>query len=273
MKDTFPIMREIIDGRAPCYFISPHPDDAALSAGGLMSYLSKRTKVEAITVFSEGGASPYTLSAKRFLRRSGAKEASELYGQRREEDRRAFAHIGIIPQMLGFVDGLWRKRRDLGLVRGLLARIAPELAHIYPIFRIHLASNVVSEDDLGVAREIALRLRSIVKEKNAVIFCPLAIDTHVDHVLIRDVCLDNFTDVVLWSDLPYHTRHGVSAHVIERMTIGSYAFSKEQETKERMIREYSSQVNGLYPDGIVPDTPEIYYLPRRHFAEKNDKKP
>jgi len=47
------IINNIIREKIPCFFISPHLDDAALSAGGLIAYLSQHTHVEVIDVFTE----------------------------------------------------------------------------------------------------------------------------------------------------------------------------------------------------------------------------
>src|SRR5690348_14368459 len=98
-------MQELIDRiikeKQPCLFISPHLDDAILSAGGLIGYLAPKTSVTLATIFTEASDRPYTYFARRLLKSWGQSDASEAYRFRRREDRELCERIGAMSLHLG----------------------------------------------------------------------------------------------------------------------------------------------------------------------------
>lgn len=267
------IINNIIREKIPCFFISPHLDDAALSAGGLIAHLSRHTHVQVINVFTKVSPKPYTLSAKAFLRQCGyPNDADALFDTRVKEDARAYATIDITPRHLGFEDALCRRLPTLSPVRRVLSRILPEFAHIYPVFRTHIAGGRVSQHDAGIVQKLGEELRGIVgKHERYYIFCPLAIKTHVDHVLVRDVCLDNFQNVLLWSDFPYSMANGISPENAGTFAQLAFTWEDNMDEKKRMVSEYKSQLRALFPYGIPALPLELYYLSKReHTTARTD---
>ena len=110
--------------KSPCFFISPHLDDAVFSAGGLMIFLAKKNPVTVVNVFTEAGDLPYTLSAKKYLSVCEVDDARKLFEQRRNEDQKVLEKVGVKVVNLGFVDALWRKKE--GVAR---FKIIPEFAY------------------------------------------------------------------------------------------------------------------------------------------------
>lgn len=88
------------------YFISPHLDDAILSAGGLIYDLKDKGKVKIITVFTNG---------------------DELLLKRKIEDKNVCRYLGVGYLHLGFTDVLWRNNPNLREERNLEIAIAYKL--------------------------------------------------------------------------------------------------------------------------------------------------
>ena len=264
------IINNIIREKIPCFFISPHLDDAALSAGGLIAYLSQHTHVEVIDVFTEASPKPYTLSAKAFLRQCGyADDADALFDARRKEDLCAYGTIGITPRNLGFVDALWRRLPVVSAVHRALSHVLPEFSFIYPTFRVHVAGGHVSRHDRELAKKIGGELQKIIGEhERYYIFCPLAVKTHVDHVLVRDVCLKNFQHVIVWSDFPYCLVNGITPEKVGAFARVLFTWEDNMDEKKRMVSEYKSQLQGLFPTGGIPLISEVYYSPQQQGTQR-----
>ena len=269
MGDTH-FLQKIITGKIPCYFISPHLDDAALSAGGLITHLSKHTQVEVISVFTAASTPPYTLSVLRFLYRCGYTDTNQLLIDRKEEDRKAYSRIGITPHHLGYIDASWRKITSPSKFRQLLSRILPEFLHLYPIHQLHIARGAISSHDTDLMRSLGEELRALIaNEKQFVIFCPLALKSHIDHVIVRDVCLKNFENVILWKDFPYNMKNVLGSKDDNPLATEVFRFEEEPEMKLGMIKEYTSQTKMMFPDGNIPLVPEVYYSPRKETPKKS----
>lgn len=86
------ICMDILKNKKYYYFISPHLDDAILSAGGLIYDLKYKGKVKIITVFTKG---------------------DEIFLKRKIEDKNVCNYLGIDFIHLGFNDILWRNHFDL----------------------------------------------------------------------------------------------------------------------------------------------------------------
>lgn len=257
------LLEQIKTEKIPCYFISPHLDDAVLSAGALMAELTLYTRVEVVTVVTKGSPRPYTLSAWAFLRQCGKKNVDALFRERQEEDIRACAVAGITPLHLGYVDALWRKITKPNLLRRILGRFLSEFLHVYPTHRIHIVKGEISPNDSPMRENLTEKLTKITEgQGNFLVFCPLALRTHVDHVLVRDVCLAHFSRVVLWTDFPYCLRSPASKEEVSSMAVEAFHFVGGMEVKLRMIREYASQVTAMFPDGNIPLVSEYYFLPK-----------
>jgi glycosyltransferase involved in cell wall biosynthesis/LmbE family N-acetylglucosaminyl deacetylase len=253
-------IKSIIKNKTPCYFISPHLDDAVLSAGGLISYLSKNVPVNVINVFSKGDRRPYTFSAKRFLSQSGYKDTEGFYRERAIEDKRVLRDVNIKPHDLEFVDALWRKDKN-GRKHGVMGRLIPELNHVYPTYRFHVKSGKVSKNDSVLARNIQRKLKKVINgDLSCIVFCPIAQGNHVDHILTREICSKNFKNVVYWLDYPYSLHRKREEEFVKDKDLHHFEFSKYYSQKRRLISGYKSQIGALFPKGRINLVPEKYYF-------------
>ncbi|MEY4731905.1 MAG: hypothetical protein RL681_851, partial [Candidatus Parcubacteria bacterium] len=200
------IVHAIVDRHIPCLFIAPHLDDAALSAGGLISYLADKTDVTIATVFTEGGsgAAGNTLSARRFLAQVGYRDAEKLYADRRAEDMDVCREIGVSWKHLGFTDALWRTIPRPSIIRRTLGTFLPEFLHRHPTFRLHIARKNVA--DRETVADVVRRLRSEFPDgERYAVFAPFSLDTHIDHMTVRRACEEAFSDPIWWIDIPYRS--------------------------------------------------------------------
>ncbi|OGG27277.1 hypothetical protein A3A59_04945, partial [Candidatus Gottesmanbacteria bacterium RIFCSPLOWO2_01_FULL_42_10] len=182
------IVTEITDRKIPCYFISPHLDDAILSAGGLISYLANKTDVHILTVFTEASSPPFTRFCRKFMQVSGYTDAYKFFRDRRNEDQKVFRTLHAKCKHLGFVDAAWRKKSGPRKARKFLGQFLPEVLYLYPRNRNFRSGRIVKED-WKLMLEIENALKNYVPStQDKVVFAPLAIGNHVDHVIVRDVC-------------------------------------------------------------------------------------
>lgn len=152
--------------------ISPHPDDAALSIGGLLR-LVPFSQLVVLTVFTGSRWAPLS---------DGQADIDQVSTTRSDEDQRYATAIGA-------------DRRDGGLPDSS-ARSLPDAAWMQlpaPDDPLHRAVGAVVAD--------ALR-----RTRPGYLLCPAALGGHVDHVLARDAALsvvDELVCPVLYEDIPY----------------------------------------------------------------------
>lgn len=262
MKDVAfrSLLKKIIKEKTRCFFVSPHFDDAALSAGSLISYLVDKVPVTVVNVFTEADSGPHTLSSKAFLSQCGYQDANELFSVRKKEDKDIFRKLGIEVINLGFTDALWRKKENKNLVVKGLGRLVPELNHIYPTYRFHAGTGKVSGYDLKLKAELTKKLRRLIVTKNRIIFCPVGIGKHVDHILVRNVCSNTFDDVIYWSDFNYSMEFSGKTKFIQRKKLKMAFFNQELKSKQKLIESYKNQMKAIFPHGKIPMVPDFYYL-------------
>src|SRR5713226_5857058 len=95
------IINEIIKKQTHCFFISSNMDDAVLSAGWLLTYLSGKTPLTIITVFTQAGEKPYTRSVRNFLKHCGYPDAKQLFVLRRQEEKQIAKELQADSILLG----------------------------------------------------------------------------------------------------------------------------------------------------------------------------
>ncbi len=245
---------DIIHGKRPCYFVSPHLDDAVLSAGALMSHLSGYTDVHVVNVFTKAGPPPHTRSGLSFLGQLGYDNAELLYKDRQIEDRETLLPVAKTVVNLGFVDALWRRRQRLPKGLGLFGKIIPELEHIYPTYYFHVLNGRIATEDEKTVRQVTEKLRGVITE--GVVFCPFGIGGHVDHVIVRTACELLFTDPIYWSDFPYDRLYEPDG---SRKYL-TFRFQGKTEEKTALVTGYKSQFKALFKDGLeLPET-EQYFI-------------
>lgn len=255
------IIEKIIKEEIPCYFISPHLDDAVFSAGGLLAFLACKTKITLITVFTEASGPPYTLSSKIFLTKCGGfHSAFDLFEKRRLEDKAACCELKANMIHLGFVDGFFRKKRKDIAMMNVFDRIIPELNHVYPIYRLNIVSGKISQFDKATMFEIEKRLESIKNiMRPGFVFCPRGTGGHVDHILVRDICKKIFTNLIFWDDFPYNIRKNSKIRFVKKNNFSVLDISAVASDKLKIMACYKSQVMALRPR-LAELPPEIYFM-------------
>lgn len=250
--------------------LSPHLDDAALSCGGLILHAAKHTEVTVATLFTEAGGAPYTFSARRYLHQVGADSAQALYQQRRAEDRAALEPKSIRCVHAGLTEALYR-RRPTTMARRLWVHVLPELAHIYPIYRLHLTSGRIAPADAGTLRDADDFIQRLVGSDRHLLVAPLGIGGHVDHVLARNAAERSGTRVVYYSDFPYNQQNPVPEEFIERNGLVKTQGFEFSTARDELIRAYRTQMRAMFPGGDIPLAPEVFFVPGdREHAPLND---
>lgn len=250
MNNLEKIILNIAENKTPCVFISPHLDDAIFSAGGLILELSGKTSVTIATLFTKAGAPPYTQSAKMHLRHSGYAVASaeDLISMRKQEDLRVCKMAGVNFQHLGFTDAMWRKKSRISLIGKIFSNIFPEINHLYPFYKFNVISGKPAKEDSATVNSIKDSLISLVGELgNVVIFCPIGVGNHVDHIIVRDVCAEIFPRAIFWTDFPYHINFKADNNFISKMSLSPCSWNKNLAKKKDLILEYKTQVKDIAP--------------------------
>ena len=251
------VARVLRDG-APAVFLSPHLDDAVLSCAALMRALATRAPVVVVTAFSEAAPPPHTRAARTFLRQCGARDSATLFAERRAEDGAVLDGLGVRHVHLDHPDALFRRRSDpSGLLRRA-GRLLPELDHRYPTFRFDIDLGRVSRGD----RQLVDHLTTQVEELStgAVLFAPVGVGRHVDHLLARTV--GERLGATLYADFPYTVRDP-GAEAVAARGLRRWTWTGGLDGKPTAIAGYRTQVDALFPGGEIPVQPETYYAPAR----------
>lgn len=258
------IINNAIKSNKTCYFISPHLDDAAFSCGGLINHLSGKTKVVVITIFTSAGKTNHTLSAIRYAQMCGygRREIMRFYKDRRKEDRELWHSIGVKFVHLGFKDALWRPKRGMSWLERILSILINEPRYIYPTHRLHVAKGVISKHDVVNIKKIENKILKITgRSKNKLVFCPVGLGGHVDHIITRSVCKKIFDEPIYWEDSPYNIYHKHTDNFVKQNDLKKHALIIDQKARHAMYPAYKTQFGKLF-DGErkfkLP--PEIYFL-------------
>jgi LmbE family N-acetylglucosaminyl deacetylase len=255
------VLTHPIDHGVPLIVLSPHLDDAALSCGAVIRYAAARTSVTVITLFTEAGQPPYTLSARQYLKQVGGQRAPDLYQRRRAEDRAALEPLGVTCFHAGFPEALFR-RRPLSRRRALWARLLPELAHTYPVYRRHVIAGRLATADVGTLRDVSDLVTRMTSSGPSVVLAPMAVGGHVDHVLVRTAAERSEALVIYYGDFPYNQRHVPDGDFVRRHGLVEAHWSLLIEEKADLVRAYETQVQALFPGGHIPLTSEdFFYAP------------
>ena len=252
-------LEAVLERGGPLVVLSPHLDDAALSCGAMMIHACQTMPVTVATLFTEAGQPPYTLSARRYLHQVGAKDAAALYRQRREEDRAALQPLGITCVHAGLVDAPFRRRPEVR-ARSWWARLMPELAHIYPIYRLNITSGRIAKADAGTLREAASLVQRLAAPGPALVLAPLGVGSHVDHVLVRTAAERSGADIAYYSDFPHNQHHTADRAFIRRNGLVEARWPRSLEAKAELVRTYRTQTGALFPGGRIPLVPEIFFF-------------
>lgn len=167
-------------------YVSPHLDDAVLSAGGLIyDQVQSGIPVEIWTILAgyppEGELSPFA-QLQHYM--WGFPSATEAIRARREEDRNAAAVIGAKIVHFDFLDCIYRRGSNgEWLYDDINVPSHPEDASL----------------PARIAEAIRMRL-----QPDDILVCQLAVGSHVDHVLVRQGVEETGLPLLYDIDIPYY---------------------------------------------------------------------
>ena len=256
------LLDNIIQKRLPCFFVSPHLDDAAFSAAGLISYLNAAVvPVTIVNVFTAVGDHQGSLSARAFLAQCGYSSPEQLFSDRIKEDQLAFAELANVKIInLGCIDSLWRLKSEKNPLVSKLGHYIPELVNVYPTHRWHVNQGKIAKADAPLIKEISQKIKAILPPKS-VLFAPLAVGNHVDHVVVKQVCSSLRSDCIYWLDYPYHLKNAVDQDFIMAKKLKRYDFNQSLDTKQKIILKYSSQLKPIFGTINPEIIPDYYFVP------------
>lgn len=188
-------------------FISPHLDDAVLSAGDLIAGLLKDgEKVRIITVFTDFGAGPMHLCARRYVFESGALTVRSFKRLRLIEDRRVMEKLGVGDYYyLDFTDAYFRLRSagvKFGKLHTAAAWLGIKSCFLYPNLTALFSGRINQEDD-KLLPVISEKLKQLLLPEDTV-YGPLGVGNHIDHTIVNRVIRRlKIPAKFFWLDLPY----------------------------------------------------------------------
>lgn len=247
------LVGEIKDAGSAVMFVSPHLDDAVLSCGALLTELARTNSVTVLTVFSAARPpAKWAPSARNELRNHGATDAVRYFEDRRAEDIAALEEVGASWIHLGFTDAAFRRAGETaGKDTGRAA---------YPSFHFNIARGWIAPSDATLAVRVGARIREAVSANgDTVVFAPLGIGRHVDHLITRNAAVAARIDAVYYSDFPYSETAKPSPRFVRKASLQPCTWLTGRAENVNLIARYKTQVDGLFPSGI-PVGPETYWI-------------
>lgn len=218
-------------------YLSPHLDDAVLSAGGLIYEQAKAGIPVEIWTFMSGYAAESDVSpfAQILHTQWGFSSAEETARRRREEDERAAAVLGARAIHFDFLDCIYRRGAD------------GEWLYLDIYAPPHVADAALP---VQIAETISAGL-----EPDDVLVTQLAVGSHVDHVIVRQGAELLGRPLFYAIDVPYILYHPdalepTSAGMIESIHVIT---KSGLNLWQKAAMEYKSQIGTL---GDAFDTPE-----------------
>src|SRR3990167_2512365 len=234
-------LKWIRNNKVPCFFISPHLDDAIYSAGSLISFLTQETDVNILTLFTKANHQAFSEAAKRWLKASGHEDAEEHYRLRNIEDEKASADVGASSVHLGFVGTIWRRENITTPMLGYNPLITPE-----------------DEELITQAQETIQLL--IPSDKPFIIFGPIAVGGHIDHILTREIVGRSFNNIIRWVDFPYSQNSVLDKDNLKVNGLSEAEWRGNSDRKVKGILGYESQNKANFQNGVITLTVEHYYF-------------
>lgn len=237
------LLKYITDSKKQIFFVSPHLDDAVYSAGYLISKVTKTNPVTVINVFSKGRREN-SFSAISFLKQCNYKDSLCFYADRVAEDKQVLQNLGVKGLYLNFTDALWRRKANK-------KTFLVEQALVYPTFRFHIKKGQISKHDENLVAEITKKLEKIIP-KNGIVFAPMALGSHVDHVIVNQICNNLNRDIIFWEDYPYNQ------HSKTNTNLPGFTIDIDQKIKMGLIRGYKSQFKAMFNNNIKLRSEKFY---------------
>lgn len=214
-------------------YLSPHLDDAVLSAGGLIHEQTKAgLPVEIWTVFAGYASQPELSSFAQVLHHLwGFASAEESVHSRRQEDARAAQILGASVVHFDFPDAVYRRSAEGEWLYPQDVSVTPHPGD--------------ASLPAAIADTVALRLLP-----DDILVCQLAIGGHVDHLLARAAA--DLLGRPLWydADLPYLFNHpdDLEPHTAAMSAVVNPVSEEGLAAWERAILAYTSQLSTVFED-------------------------
>jgi hypothetical protein len=199
-------------------------------------------RVQVLTVFGGLERQPYSPLASKLHSRWGFKQP---IGGRRLEDAAACNVLGCPHSFLDFPDAVYRQDSK-----------ARHLYRSWKALRGHRKwwqrlRGPICREDRSVARSVASHVRRHVREMDAIVFCPMGIGSHVDHLITNEcghILEAAGVRVVYYRDFSYD--RGWDGNFNHReLTRHDVKLSKEElDRKILAFSEYRSQHADLFGD-------------------------
>lgn len=228
----------VIDNLIQALVVSPHLDDAALSAGAAIAAMADAgATIEVATLFAGLPDAPLSPAAARFHEMCSHPLDASAMLLRREEDVVGTRELCVNANHGGFLDAVYRRKPDGSWLcqhaQGMFEpNPLPE-----PILERELASFVGNRCD--------------VLRPDVLLTCA-GIGGHIDHGLTSKVVTlvgrRRGIRTVLWEDLPYAVDKRVSPPEVGLRTVEDITDEKAWAKKWRAIAAYASQVWMLWGD-------------------------
>jgi LmbE family N-acetylglucosaminyl deacetylase len=223
---------------------SPHLDDAVLSMGNLLFDLSRKgALVEVISVFTVGAKNVHSDLNTRLLQDANVDNADTYFTARKEEDKIALDLLGHIPfRHLGFTDAAWRVDKNGK-----------------PLYESKVL-NIYREEDNDLFLRLIEAFSDLQIGTDTIVFAPVACGKHIDHVLVRNSCSQLFTNSMYYKDFPYSSRYGLDEEFIKEHNLEPQVRKIDKKGKEKAVRAYTSQIQGLFHGDMGELPEEIFYV-------------
>lgn len=211
-------------------YLSPHLDDAVLSAGGhIRSQVEAGASVEVWTFMAgDPGDGELPEFAQLMHRIWGFGSGSEALRVRRAEDAKAALRVGARAVHFGFLDCIYRRgKQGEALYSDVTVPIQP--------------------DDADLPAQLAQAMSAGLQPDDMVV-CQLGIGRHVDHIIVREAAESLHRPLVYIADIPYVLNHpgelepSVTGLQRRRAAVSQVAFTCWIEA----IECYASQVDSVF---------------------------
>jgi len=231
-------------------YLSPHLDDAALSAGGLIYEQTQAGIPVEIWTFMCGD--PHLTEVSPFAQRLhlqwGFADAAETARGRRLEDGRAAKILGAKAVHFDFLDCIYRRGKDGDW-------LYKEQIFLPPL-----------EEDADLPAQIASAIRPWLQADDMLV-CQLSVGSHVDHVLVRQAAELLGRPLIYDIDMPYflYRSDELAAKAAGMKESVSQVSEAGLESWLDAVVEYKSQLPSL---NEVVSTPEKARASIREYWEK-----
>ena len=278
----------LLTDQDPILVLSPHFDDAVLSAFGL---LQGGSPVEIATVFT---GEPDSVRETGWDRLCGFSDSDDAVRSRRAENDQALRDLPVAQRHLGLLDSQYldapRAREDLEAVQSFVREwvdghgprsiVAVPAGAGRPLSVSAVGSRLVggprSERRAAVRRAVGPVGRAVLRGRARVVARRTRPFAHPDHVAVRDTAVRALGGgsggrILLYEDLPYLWGSPADSQAADvGRSLGSapqeHQHSVDRDAKASRVAAYASQLRFMYAPHGELDTPSGLPAVERYWA-------